>query len=129
LLALAVAVSFIWALTLALLVIGDALTSGAVVMLDATHIFFWILCVRSMLEGFASGRRLLLAAGAAGGWAVIVSLPLAHSLALAWTAEPAVLGMTVIGLLVAEQVLRNGREEQQRHLRLLCLATGGIFVV
>lgn len=125
----AVMASLAWALALtALLIVGEP-SFAAVTAVDALRVLVWVACALTWIEGFAPGRLLRNAAVAAAGWVILVSLPAARELGLAWTAVPTILGMTVIGLLITEQVLRNARGEQRRQLKLLCLATGGVFVI
>src|SRR5690606_18572459 len=41
----------------------------------------------------------------------------------------ALLGMSLVGLLAVEQVFRNAKDDGRASIRLLCLGSGGIFVV
>jgi putative PEP-CTERM system histidine kinase len=128
LLATATGVSFLWAAVFAFLLFGEQLSVAAAVSLDSAHLLVWIVCICSFLEGFTWKRWPAIAAVLAA--AVLgVSSPIGQRLGFAWIAAPAVLAMTVLGLVLAEQVLRNAREKQRRHLRLLCLATGAIFAI
>lgn len=104
--------------------------------LDALHSFVWTACVLAWLATAASTRRLGLAdwlriaSGGVGLWIVLLAAAAApQSAALARTAYPAMLVMTLVGLLAAEQVFRNAPETPRKAAALLSLAVGGMFVV
>jgi putative PEP-CTERM system histidine kinase len=118
-----------WAGVLAFLFVRGQLSEAAIVVLDAGHILVWIVSAYSWLRGSSAARWLAIAAAASTCWVIAIASPIGRLLGLGWTAQLTVLGMTVVGLLVAEQVLRNARAEQRKHLRLACLAVGSVFVV
>jgi len=127
LLAAAIVVSCVWAGGWAAALIGASASLVALTGLDALHLSTWTLCVLSWLGPAPARKRLLIASVLAGLLAVAASLPEGPLPKIGWLAYPVLVLMALIGFLAVEQVYRNAQEEAQRHLKLLCLAAGGIF--
>ncbi|HEX7081030.1 MAG TPA: XrtA/PEP-CTERM system histidine kinase PrsK [Gammaproteobacteria bacterium] len=127
-LAIAIVASSLWAAGLALSSIGMSLSAPVLVGLDAVHLFVWTTCVLFWLAPPSARRRLVGASAGIGLLAVMAAWP-AAPVSVADTSYPALVLMALIGFLSIEQVYRNAQEEARPHLKLLCLAVGGIVTV
>jgi putative PEP-CTERM system histidine kinase len=119
---------------IAVLLLAGYLPLPVVIGFDALHLLVWIGCV---LSWFATpgarmpwNRRGLYAATACGlsGWALALAL-LAPGTPAAGSIFPSMLGASLIGLLVVEQIFRNTRDDERRSLLFLSAALSAIFLV
>ena len=127
--ATAIVGSCVWATLLtALIWRGNEVPAVVVVVLDAAHLLLWSVCVLSWLASPSSRVLRALSFGAAA-WAVIFSLPPFSDSQWSATVYPALTFLSLVALLVVEQVYRNAQREQRASLALLCGAVGAIATV
>ena len=124
----AIVASSLWAGGLVLSLSGVPLSRAALMGLDAAHLFMWTMCVLSWLALPSGGKWLLGASIGAGLVAVVAALPETWQV-LRLSGYPALVIMALICFLGVEQVYRNAPAETRQHLKLLCLAIGGIAAV
>ena len=124
----AIAASSLWAGGLAVSLMGTPLPRPAVSAFDAAHLFMWTMCVLSWLAPPSAGKWLLGASAAAGVLAVVAAFP-GSAVIFRFSGYPALVLMALICFLAVEQVYRNAPAETRQHLKLLCLAIGGIAAV
>ncbi|HVY66822.1 MAG TPA: XrtA/PEP-CTERM system histidine kinase PrsK [Gammaproteobacteria bacterium] len=125
-LAAAVAVSCLWASVLLASLLSLQLAPAALLGLDALHLLVWTFCVLCWLGSRVARVWLLGASAAAGATAILASLPIGEVVGAGWLNYPALVLMTLVGLVALEQVYRNAHGEARQQLQLLCLAAGGI---
>jgi putative PEP-CTERM system histidine kinase len=134
-LAAATLLTSIWAGGIVFQLLGDRPAAETIVMLDVLHVLAWVGCVHACLGPAADRSRLpvrtalALAAGLLGVWAVVAESSLAGGTPFAKSALVALLGSSLVGLLMVEQLYRNARDDQRASLSFLSAAIGGIFVV
>jgi len=130
----AAGVSSAWGIAVAVLLLTGYVPFVALVGLDALHLLVWIGCVLSWLTLTGGPTRwtprgLYAATAGALGASALAGAALGSESTLGGTVFPSLLGASLIGLLVVEQVFRNARDDERRSLRFLSIALGGIFVV